>query len=164
MTIRSPRSLRLASSRYALLVLALGAAGGSAALLTATTSDTAIRKSFVAALETSRPAAAAAQHAGSEDYWLGALRPNGPSPAAKTVSVDDRIVMTLSGEERTFAVASVAEFSPEVTTVDTTSVVSRFVLVTARDVNNAAAKPIRFVMEIEGAPADLATRRIDRAS
>ena len=164
MTIRSPRSSRLASTRYALIALALAAAGGSAALLTATTSDTAIRKSFVAALETSRPAVAAAQHAGSEDYWLGALRPNGPSPAAKTVSVGDRIVMTLSGEERTFAVASVAEFSPEVTTVDTTSVASRFVLVTARDVNNAAAKPIRFVMEIEGAPADLATRRIDRAS
>ncbi|MFN0219628.1 MAG: hypothetical protein ACKVP4_12540 [Hyphomicrobium sp.] len=130
-------------------------------ILTTATSENSIRKSFTAALKTAPTVAAPL--AGSEEYWLSALRPDGPAPVTKTVSVGDRIAMTLSGEERSFVVASVAEFSPEVTAVGTATAPTRFVLVTARDEKNEAAKPIRFVMEIEGAAAAVATRRTGRA-
>ncbi len=162
MTMRSPNAPSKAGSRLTLAALALAAVAASGSLLTATTSENAIRKSFVAALETSA-GAKAAPRAGSEEYWLSALRPDGPAPLTKTVAVGDRIVMTLSGEKRTFEVASVAEFTPEITAVAVASAPSRFVLVTAKDADNKQAKPIRFVMEIEGEPASVATRRIDRA-
>ncbi|MGQ0456924.1 MAG: hypothetical protein ACT4OU_07670 [Hyphomicrobium sp.] len=161
MTTRSPTSPLLAIRRFTFVALAASAAAIAGVILQAATSETAIRKSFTAALETTPMKAAPL--VGTEEYWLSALRPDGPAPVTKTVAVGDRIVMTLSGAERTFLVASVAEFSPEITAVDTSSAPTRFVLVTARDAKNDAAKPIRFVMEIEGAPETVATRRTDRA-
>lgn len=161
MSTRSPTSPWLAMRRFAVVALAASAAAIAGVVLQTATSETAIRKSFTAALETAPTKAAPL--VGTEEYWLSALRPDGPAPVTKTVAVGDRITMTLSGEERTFLVASVAEFSPEITAVDTSSTPSRFVLVTAKDAKNGSAKPIRFVMEIEGAPATVATRRTDRA-
>jgi hypothetical protein len=164
MSTRSPKSASLASMRQSLVGVAVAAAAITGAALSSATSETALRKSFVTALETkasdiTKPSPRVA----SEAEWLSALRPDGPAPVTKTVSVGDRIVMTLSGVERTFLVASVAEFTPEIRTVDTASSPSRLVLVTARDAKDQTTKPIRFVMEIEGEAPAVATRRTDRA-
>ena len=77
----------------------------------------------------------------------------------KTVAIGDRIAMTLGGVERHLDVAAVSEFEPKITTIDTASNASRFVLVTARDSRDASARPIRFVMEIENADAPVASQK-----
>lgn len=149
-------------SNRSMAPIATGAAAlvilGAGAFLT-TNSETLLRTSFSTALGT--PPAAAQRIAkappisGSEDFWLSAMRAEGGAPITKTVSVGDRISMSLGGTERTLEVAGVAEFTPKVTEIDTTQGPSRFVLVTAKDSANAAARPIRFVMEIEAGPAQV---------
>jgi hypothetical protein len=101
--------------------------------------------------------------AGSEDFWLSAMRQDGQAPLHKTVAIGDSISMTLSGVERALVVAEVSEFEPKITTIDTASTTTRFVLVTARDSRDTAARPIRFVMEIESAAAPVTATKTARA-
>ncbi len=137
--------------------LTLGAVfGASTALMSS--SEAMLRTSFSAALQGSAPVAAqrmakAVPLSGSEDFWLSAIRQDGGAPVTKTVSLGDRISLTLGGEQRDLEVAAVSEFQPKLTEIDTSSGPSRFVLVTAKDARNAAADSIRFVMEIQPAPA-----------
>jgi gas vesicle protein len=121
-------------------------------------SETVLRKSFQTALnrtsvEAKQVASAAAPISGSEDFWLTAMR-DGTTPVNKTISVGDQISMNLGGVRRTLEVATVADFSPQITQIDTSSGPSHLVLVTAHDLGDTAARPIRFVMEIQqrGAP------------
>ncbi|MES1179942.1 MAG: hypothetical protein ABUL43_01975, partial [Hyphomicrobium sp.] len=62
--------------------------------------------------------------------------------------------LNLGGVHRTLEVATVSAFSPQITQIDTSAGPSHFVLVTPHDLNDTAARPIRFVMEIQqgGAP------------
>lgn len=90
--------------------------------------------------------------AGSEDFWLTALTSDGGQPVSKSVTIGDRISMTLGGVEKSLEVASVTEFDPKTTEIDTRARSVRLVLVTARDTNDSRARPIRFVMELETAP------------
>ena len=121
-------------------------------------SETLLRSSFQTALDRTNPlarelASAAAPVSGSEDFWLSAMR-DGTTPVNKTVSVGDQISLNLGGVHRTLEVATVSDFAPQITQIDTSAGPSHFVLVTARDPNDSAARPIRFVMEIQqgGAP------------
>lgn len=123
-------------------------------------SETVLRSSFASALtqQAASPAkdvASIAPVSGSEDYWLTAMRRDDSTPITKAVSVGDQISLTLGGHNRTFAVASVSDFSPQITEIDTSAGPERFVLVTARDVKNPDERPIRFVMEIDGANATI---------
>ena len=131
-----------------------------AALLLSTSSETVLRNSFQTALSSveTKPQqlAKVAPLAGTEDYWLSAIRQDGGAPMTKTVAIGDRISMSLGGELRNLEVSAVSEFAPGVIEVDTGKTPSHFVLVTARDTLKAAAKPIRFVMEIEGDSATVA--------
>lgn len=133
-------------------VLGLGLFGTFAA----TSSETLLRKSFTAALDTPdatpQRLAGPVQISGSEDFWLSAMRHDGRTPVTKTVSIGDQISLSLGGERRTLEVASVAEVAPQVTEIDTGPGASRFVLVTARDTAKTSATPIRFVMEIDAGP------------
>lgn len=129
-------------------------------------SEALLRSSFASALTRSGPqaqakvaVASAAPISGSEEFWLTAMRHDGNAPVTKTVSVGDQISLTLGGERRTLEVATVADFAPQVTQIDTSSGPSRFVLVTARDVNDASARPVRFVMEIEQGSAPVVAGR-----
>ena len=130
-------------------------------------SETVLRKSFQTALnrtsvETKEVASAAsAPISGSEDFWLTAMR-DGTTPVNKTISVGDQISMNLGGVRRTLEVATVADFSPQITQIDTSSGPSHLVLVTARDLGNTAARPIRFVMEIQQGGAPVVNGRTGR--
>ncbi|MBS0232920.1 MAG: hypothetical protein JSR99_05490 [Proteobacteria bacterium] len=138
------------------LGLTAGAALSVAAVgLLFASSETVLRSSFQTAINNrvGAPtkevvASAAPPISGSEDFWLSAMR-DGTDPLNKTVSVGDRISLTLGGVHRTLEVATVADFAPQITQIDTSSGPSRFVLVTARDVSDPASRPIRFVMEIQ---------------
>ncbi|WP_045836889.1 hypothetical protein [Hyphomicrobium sp. 99] len=142
------------------LGLTAGAAVAAiAAALLFANSETVLRKSFQTALNrTSVPAkdvvaANSAPISGSEDYWLTAMR-DGTTPVTKAISVGDQISMNLGGVRRTLEVATVSDFSPQITQIDTSSGPNHLVLVTARDLGDSAGRPIRFVMEIQqgGAP------------
>jgi hypothetical protein len=153
-----------------LSVLALGAAiGAGAAFLPVltTNSEALLRSSFSSALgiqaSTPQRLAKSVPLAGSEDFWLSAVRSEGGLPVTKTVAIGDTITITLAGTERKLEVASVSEVTPNITEIDTTTGSSRFVLVTAKDQFNAGARAIRFVMEIEAAPAGLVTQQAERA-
>lgn len=120
-------------------------------------SETVLRTSFATALTNAANAAASpaqtvassAPISGSEEFWLTAMRHDDSQPVARPVSVGDQISMTLSGHRRTFEVATVSDFAPQITEIDTSSGPAHFVLVTARDVSNPNARPVRFVMEID---------------
>ena len=142
------------------LGLAAGAAVAAVAgALLFANSETVLRKSFQTALSRTNveikevASAASAPIAGSEEYWLTAMR-SGTTPVNKTISVGDQISMNLGGVRRTLEVATVADVSPQITQIDTSPGSSQLVLVTARDLMDTAARPIRFVMEIQqnGAP------------
>ena len=145
----------------------------ASATLFATSSENLLRTSFGNALnltaETQAHVAAAktVPLAGSEEFWLSAMRPTmkngGPAPLATTVVVGDRITMTLGGVERQLEVANVAEIEPKITAVDTASDATRFVLITARDTRDAAARPIRFAVEIQPDAAPVAGMKTARA-
>ena len=118
-----------------------------------TNSETFLRSSFANALTRSQPAgeqvASAAPISGSEEFWLSAMRRDGNGPVTKSVSVGDHISLSLGGERRTLQVATVAEFAPKIAQIDTSASPSHFVLVTARDVKDSSAPPVRFIMEFE---------------
>lgn len=116
-------------------------------------SETVLRTSFASALthasSPTKQVAAATPISGSEDFWLTAMRRDDSAPMMKPISVGDEITLTLSGHHRTFAVATVSDFAPQITEIDTSPGPERFALVTARDVNDPNARPIRFVMELD---------------
>ena len=146
-------------------------AGAAVAVLTGglslINSETVLRSSFATALtHTSIPAkeiASAAPVSGSEEFWLSAMRRDGNAPVTKTINVGDRIALSLGGERRSLQVATVADFSPQITQIDTSAGPSHFVLVTARDVNDSSAPPVRFVMEFEQRVAPVVAGRAGRA-
>lgn len=152
-------------------ILSFGAAAGllGAAMAFFTTSETLLRSSFVSAIaagdeaQTSVRAAKSVPLAGSEDFWLSAMRQDGRGPLTQTVAIGDQITMTLGGVQRQLDVTAVSEFEPKITTIDTTSTTARFVLVTAKDGRDTGARPIRFVMEIETAAAPVTATKTARA-
>ncbi|CCB64201.1 MULTISPECIES: hypothetical protein [unclassified Hyphomicrobium] len=85
---------------------------------------------------------------GSEDFWLSAMR-DGTTPVTKTISVGDQISLDLGGVHRTLEVSTVSDFTPQITQIDTSTTPTHLVLVTARDLNDSGARPVRFVMEIQ---------------
>lgn len=128
-----------------------------AAALFFTSSELVLRSSFQTALNdraVSLPtkeialAAPTAPISGSEDFWLSAMR-DGTAPVTKTISVGDQISLDLGGIHRTLEVSTVADFTPQITQIDTSTAPNHLVLVTAHDLNNSSARPIRFVMEIQ---------------
>ncbi len=120
---------------------------------------TALTRTSLPAKELASAAPASGPISGSEDLWLSAMRRDGNGPVTKTVSVGDQISLSLGGERRTLEVATVADFAPQITQIDTSASPSHFVLVTARDVNDAAARPVRFVMEFEQGTAQVVAGR-----
>lgn len=143
--------------------LALTVFGG--ALMAASNSENLLRSSFEQAIRKSAEAPLAqastqASHipvSGSEDFWLTALAQDGVQPVSKSVTIGDRISMTLGGVEKRLEVASVSEFDPTTTEIDTRARSVRLVLVTAHDANDSRARPVRFVMEIETMPEPAVT-------
>jgi len=126
-------------------------------------SESVLRSSFATALtRTNLPVketASAAPISGSEDFWLSAMRRDGNVPVTKTVSVGDQISLSLGGERRTLEVSTVSDFAPQSTKIDTSAGPTHYVLVTARDVKDTAARPVRFVMEFEQSAAPLVAGR-----
>jgi hypothetical protein len=85
---------------------------------------------------------------GSEDFWLSAMR-DGTTPVTKAISVGDQISLDVGGVRRTLEVSTVADFTPQITQIDTSNAPSHLVLVTARDLNDPSGHPVRFVMETQ---------------
>ncbi len=115
--------------------------------------DAALRSSFETALK-NKPAietrsSSGAPVAGTEDYWLSAVRGDAPGPVMKTVAIGDEINFSVGGERRTFKVQSVSDYTPPLTTIDTGDGHSQFVLVTAKDKVDPAALAVRFLVEVE---------------
>jgi len=71
-------------------------------------------------------------------------------------------IVAVGGERRSLQVATVADFAPQITEIDTSAGPSHFVLVTARDVNDATAPPVRFVMQFEQRVAPVVAGRSGR--
>jgi hypothetical protein len=130
---------------------AIAVAGNSENILRSSF-DQAIRKSA----QTTVAQASRIPVSGSEEFWLTALTSDGTNdgghPVSKSVTIGDRISMTLGGVEKNLEVASVSEFDPKTTEIDTRARSVRLVLVTARDTSDDRARPVRFVMEIETTP------------
>ena len=128
----------------------------AAAALFFASSETVLRSSFQTALENHAVAphikdiASVAQPpvVGSEDFWLSSMR-DGATPSTKTIAVGDQISLDLGGVHRTLEVATVSDFAPQMTQIDTSNAPNHLVLVTAHDLNDASARPVRFVMEIQ---------------
>ncbi|MFA5955711.1 hypothetical protein [Hyphomicrobium sp.] len=117
-------------------------------------SESVLRSSFQTALN-NRTSTSAKEFAsanppvsGSEDFWLSSMR-DGTAPVNKTISVGDQISLDLGGVHRTLEVATVSDFTPQITQIDTSTAPNHLVLVTARDPNDVSARPVRFVMEIQ---------------
>ncbi|MEQ1651349.1 MAG: hypothetical protein ABL897_02565 [Hyphomicrobium sp.] len=165
MAVRKFRS----TSSLALSGLAASALFAAGAAMT-TSSEAVLRDSFSVALNTAQADRSSVMQklarsvpvAGTEDYWLSAIRPEGSLPVTKTVAVGDRMALSFAGKNIQLEVADVSEFAPKVTEIDTRSAQTRFVLVTARDVGNAHALPVRFVMEVEHAPTPAVTAEAAR--
>jgi hypothetical protein len=143
--------------------LTLGSLSAVAALsasgVLATSSESVLRTSFSTALETAasdQQIAKSAPVAGTEEYWLTADKADGSLAATKTVSVGDRIDLTLGGQDRQLEVAEVSDYAPKAAGSSIGAAgrlgQNRFVLVTARETGNKDARSIRFVMEIEQKP------------
>ena len=130
---------------------------GAAMALFFASSESVLRSSFQTALNDRAEATPAKQVAaatsaapisGSEDFWLSAMR-DGTAPVTKAISVGDQISLDLGGTRRTLEVSTVSDFAPQITQIDTSIAPSHLVLVTARDLSDSSARPIRFVMEIQ---------------
>lgn len=140
-----------------LMMVALsGAALVASGNIVSSNSEEVLRDSFAVALkaEPQAPvrvaaAEASAPVAGSEDYWLSAMRPGTALPVMRAVSIGDRIGLRLGGSSRQLVVSSVSELAPQTTEIDTRSAPSRLLLVTAKDARDRDAPPVRFVMEVE---------------
>lgn len=118
-------------------------------------SESNIRSSFQTALNNraNQPmrqiASASAQPiSGSEDFWLSAMR-DGSAPIIKTISAGDQISLDVGGIRHTLEVSTVSDFAPQITQIETSNAQSHLVLVTAHDLNDSSARPVRFVMEIQ---------------
>jgi hypothetical protein len=119
-------------------------------------SESVLRSSFQTALDKHVTVAAkevasatpGAPISGSEDFWLSAMR-DGTAPVTKTISVGDQISLDVGGVHRTLEVATVADFAPQITQIDTSTAPSHLVLITAHDLGDSAGRPVRFVMEIQ---------------
>ena len=159
----------IAAGAFAVAVLSYGS-------FLSTSSEAILRHSFTTALGTENAApqprlAKSAPLSGSEEFWLSAMRQDGGVPVTKTVSAGDKISLSFGGVQRTLEVASVAEFTPQITAIDTSAGPSHFVLVTAKDTakdpskasSAAALHPIRFIMEIESVPATVVSERTAEA-
>lgn len=146
-----------------LAITALCATGFAAA----TNSEAVVREAFSAALSANQaPRSTVAKSvpvAGTEEYWLSAMRPEGGLPLTKTVSVGDRMALSFGGKNIQLEVADVSEFAPKITEIDTRSAQTHYVLVTARDTGDSNAQPVRFVMEVERASAGSVTAQAGRA-
>jgi hypothetical protein len=142
----------------------------SAGLAVTTSSETVVRNGFSLALSRFPAPDAVSQNLasrstpveGTEEYWLTAMRPEGSLPVTKTIAIGDHMDLSFAGKNIQLEVADVSEFAPKVTEIDTRSIQTRFVLVTARDVSNKDARPVRFVMEVERAPAAAANAQTAR--
>jgi len=140
----------------------LGLTAGTAVAVAAgalffVSSESTLRSSFQtalnsrAALQPVKQLASAAPGqpiSGSEDFWLSAMR-DGSAPMIKTISAGDQISLDIGGMHRTLEVSTVADFAPQITQIDTSNAPSHLVLVTAHDLNDQSARPVRFVMEIQ---------------
>lgn len=149
----------------------LGLSAGTAVAVLAAglfliSSETVLRSSFSTALGhasvSAKEVASAAPVSGSEEFWLSAMRGDNNAPVTKTINVGDRIALSLGGERRSLQVATVADFAPQITEIDTSAGPSHFVLVTAHDVNDATAPPVRFVMQFEQRVAPVVAGRSGR--
>lgn len=122
-------------------------------------SETMLRQSFERALTApgagvQLAAPGGAPIAASEEFWLTAM---GREPSASHgVSLGDRITLTLDGKERSYRVTSVSDISPAATHIDTRPRTDRLLLVTAKDTADALSRPIRFVIDIDGASGVIA--------
>jgi hypothetical protein len=130
-------------------------------------SETLLKSSFASALthtniHARQVASSAPPISGSEEFWLSAMRRDGNTPVTKTINVGDQIALSLGGERRTLEVATVADFAPQITALDTSAGPSHYVLVTARDMKHASAPPVRFVMELEQSVTPLVAGRAGR--
>lgn len=157
-------SLPMRAAAFTLVACAgLAAAGGAG-----TSSESLLRQSFSAALGADPSADRVARPlpvAGTEEFWLNAMRADAgaqPTPGLnRAVSIGDRIAMTLDGKSRQLKVEQVAAIAPSITEIDTATVPSRLVLVTARDTRDSEAKPFRFVVQIPA--ADVSPARAETA-
>jgi beta-lactam-binding protein with PASTA domain len=128
------------------------------------TSESMLRASFAAALDSSLSAStkvadASSPISGSEDFWLtGNIQGRASSPS-KAVNVGDKISLNIGGEKRTLQVSKISEYRPQVTEIDTTGNASRFVMITARDTTDPSSRPIRLVIELEQDGATIAKDR-----
>lgn len=138
---------------FAVITLAVGAAS-AAVTWSLQDSDNAIARKFTAALnESASPIlsgavasnSAAAPVAGSEEFWLSALRAKDAAGLRHTVAIGDRLTLSLSGKDEVFEVQSVAELPAGVTYVGQTA--PHVLMVTARKPGDAAGKLLRFVIE-----------------
>lgn len=134
-----------------------GAALVASGLIFSSNSEEVLRDSFAVALKDAPTAeqvrapdrVASAPIAGSEEYWLTAMRSENALPVTRVISIGDRIALRLGGNSRQLVVSSVSELAPQATEIDTRSGQSRTLLITAQEAGNRAAPPIRFLMEIE---------------
>lgn len=133
--------------------LALVVAAAAAVFGPVPSSEALLQSSFTIALAGSKSnidgSAKRAPVAGSEEFWLSQMQPEPGAPLAKAVAAGDKIAMTLGGLSRTLEVASVAEFAPNITMTDFSGKPGKFLMVTAKDVGEPNALPVRFVIEIE---------------
>lgn len=134
--------------------------------LSSSTSESVLRASFANAIEGSRVANAATRPgpvSGSEEYWLNDANRTARAELKKAVSVGDTISLDLGGEHRTLQISKISEYTPHVTEIDTSTHPTRFVMVTARDSADPAARPVRLVMEIGQPAASITALRSGRA-
>lgn len=153
----------------------LSASAGAASLATlaavtaiggvGTSSEALLRSSFSAALSEQAPqrVAKSLPVAGSEEFWLNAMRSETSAALTKAVSIGDRIALTLDGQSHQLQVETVSEITPNITAIDTAEAASRLVLITARDTGDSSAKPLQFLMEIPVSPVPADTGRVARA-
>lgn len=137
-------------------VTALAAGGGLMAMtvFALQNTDKLIERGFKTALNSQEFVRQASNNeiskpvSGSEEFWLSAMQAKDGIPALqRTVSIGDKLTMSIGGKETVYAVTSVAELPAEVTYVDTRPLSLHYVLVTARDINDPSGKELRFVVE-----------------
>lgn len=138
----------------------------SAGLLTQS-SETLLRRSFDRALAPTVAASSVAELkgqmpiSGSEDFWLSAMERDA---RVRSVSLGDKITVTLNGRERSYRVTSVSDILPSATESASRKASDRLLLVTAKDTADALSRPIRFVIDLSGHDAEALLGRPARAS
>lgn len=149
----------------------LGAGSLAFVLASAVNPEAIMRSNFEAALVSADRLSAnrpqqfvkAAPVAGTEDFWLSAMRAEPALPVTKAVSIGDQIKLSLDGSEQKFEVSAVSAFYPEQPALGSSSASNNFVLVTARDGDGPEARVVRFVMEITAAASPSQLEKSARA-